>query len=181
MLLLLALPCIPPVAAEEFPAGGFLDTDGQVHAPLATGKITTLIFISPDCPISNAYAPELNRIVAEYSAKGGAFFLVHADPQVSAETARKHAAEYGYRCPVLLDPRQTLVHRTGVTVTPEAAVFATDGALLYRGRIDDWYADLGKRRATPRTRDLRDALDAALAGKPVPTATTAAIGCFIPK
>jgi hypothetical protein len=53
-------------------------------------------------------------------------------------------------------------------VTPEVAVVGPGGALLYRGRIDDLWSDYGKRRQEPTTRDLRAALDAALAGRPTP-------------
>jgi hypothetical protein len=53
--------------------------------------------------------------------------------------------------------------------------------VLYRGRIDDRVADFGKRRVEPTRRDLRLALDAILAGKPVPARRTKAVGCYIPE
>jgi len=56
----------------------------------------------------------------------------------------------------------------------------TDGERKYLGRIDDLYADLGKRRARATSLDLRDALDAVLADRPVPRPVTQAVGCFIP-
>src|SRR5262249_38688129 len=135
----------------------------------------------PDCPISNAYAPEIKRICANYAPKKVATFIVHADPDVSAAAAKKHARDYGLPGPVLLDPAHVLVRRTGVTRAPEVAVLAPDGKIAYRGRIDDWYVDYGKRRAEPAQRDLRNALDAILAGKPVPRATTPALGCDLPE
>ena len=49
-------------------------------------------------------------------------------------------------------------------MSPEAAVFAADGSIKYRGRINDLYVDLGKKRNAATTHDLRDALDAVLAG-----------------
>jgi hypothetical protein len=56
----------------------------------------------------------------------------------------------------------------------------TPGGLAYRGRIDDLYPELGKKRAAPTKRDLREALAAVLAGKPVPVPRTEAVGCSIP-
>ena len=53
--------------------------------------------------------------------------------------------------------------------------------VLYRGRIDDLYADLGKKRRQARTRDLRAALDAVLSGRAVKNPTTTAVGCYIPE
>src|SRR5262249_20718566 len=114
-------------------------------------------------------------------AKEVAAFIVHADPDVTAAQARKHAKEYGLPCPVLLDPTHVLVKRTGVSKAPEVAVLGPDGKVEYRGRIDDLYADYGNRRAKPTQHDLRNALDAILAGKPVHRATTEAIGCDIPE
>jgi hypothetical protein len=161
----------------------YRDLDGRAHTPLAQPdkKATVFIFILPDCPISNAYAPEIKRICKDYESKKIAVFLIHADPDVTAEQAKKHAKEYGYTCPVLLDPTQVLVKRTGVTIAPEVAVLGSDGKALYRGRIDDWYVEVGKRRAEPTQRDLRNALDAILQGKAPPITLTKAIGCYLPE
>jgi hypothetical protein len=52
-------------------------------------------------------------------------------------------------------------------------------AVLYRGRIDDRYAELGRERPTPTTHDLEDALKAAIAGKPVAVKETRAVGCIL--
>jgi thiol-disulfide isomerase/thioredoxin len=158
-----------------------VDTRGREHKPLVQPdkKVTVLFFVLPDCPISNAYAPEIKRIAAEYAKKQVAAFVVYADPDLSAEDAKKHVAEYGFEFPAIRDTSLALVKHTGVTVAPEVVVVGPNGKRLYRGRIDDLYADYGKRRAQPSRRDLRDALDAILAGKPVPRETTKAVGCFI--
>jgi len=150
------------------------------HAPLPSGKgkrAVVLLFIARDCPISNSYAPEIKRIMARYTPEGVAFTLVYPDTSLAA--AKEHAKGYGYTCPILLDPKHRLARRAGATVTPEAAVFAPNGKLLYRGRIDDLYFGLGQRRFTAATHDLREALDSVLSGKPVSTPRTKAIGCFI--
>jgi peroxiredoxin len=159
------------------------DVDGQTHKPLSLKdkKATVLFFLLPDCPISNAYAPTIKRICADYESKKIAAFVVHADPDVTAERAKKHAKEYGLPCPVLLDPAHVLVKKTGATRAPEVAVLGPDQKVLYRGRIDNWYADYGKRRGEPTQHDLRNALDAILAGKAVATPTTEVIGCFLPE
>ncbi len=88
--------------------------------------------------------PEVNRICRAYGAGGIRFYLVHADAELSVAEAAKHAAEYGYSSPVLMDRKHELVETLGVTTTPEVAVVTRDGAIAYRGRIDDRYAALGK-------------------------------------
>jgi hypothetical protein len=159
------------------------DLTGQKQTPLSVpdSKVTVLFFVLPDCPISNAHAPEVNRIVDEYSKKGVASFIVYVDPDLSEADAKTHATDFGYRCPVIRDASLELVKATDVTIAPEVAVLGPDGKRLYRGRINNLYAGLGKRRAKATQNDLRDALDAILADKPVAQETTTAIGCYIPK
>jgi len=152
---------------------------GDPLANTAGKKAVVLLFIARDCPVSNSYAPEIKRIVARYTPEKIAFYLVYPDPDTSPAAARQHAKEYGYTCPLLLDPVHRLVHKAGATVTPEVAVFSPGGKLLYQGRIDDLYLGFGQRRYAATHHDLRDALDAVLASRPVPTRRTQAIGCFI--
>jgi hypothetical protein len=64
-------------------------------------------------------------------------------------------------------------------VTPEAAIFGRDRQLLYHGRIDDQYVELGRARRRPTTHDLESALEAVLAGRKVAPAGPPAVGCSI--
>ena len=158
-----------------------IDIAGTARAPLdlGTAKAVVVIFISVDCPISNGYAPEIIRMCKDFEPKGACFYLVHADPQLSDPDAKKHADEYGYTCPVLVDRKHELVRRLGVKATPEAAIVNPAGEILYRGRVDDLYAGLGRRRYEATQHDLRDALSEVLAGRPVKTPRTVAVGCAI--
>jgi peroxiredoxin len=144
-------------------------------------KAVAFVFILADCPICNAYVPELNRLHAAFASRGVWLVLVHADATVAADKAREHAREFALQMPVVLDPKHDLVNKAGATIAPEAAVFSPAGELLYRGRIDNQYAGLGKRRAVVTAHDLQDALEAVLAGKPIPEPRTVAIGCPIPE
>jgi hypothetical protein len=174
-----ALPAARPAAAPPVTAS---DLDGKQVQPLQAGaaKASVLFFLTPDCPISNSYAPEINALVQENADRPLRFYAVYIDPDLSAAAARKHAAAFGYRCPVLLDPRRQLVAATGVTTTPEVAVVTADGRIAYRGRIDDRYPQIGVHRQAPTRRDLDAALAAVLADQPVPTPRTTAVGCAIP-
>ena len=159
------------------------DVDGKAQQPLAdAGQVATvLFFVLHDCPIANGYAPEISRIAQEYRGRGVRAFVIYGEDDLSPADAKKHAREYAYRCPVLLDPKRALIAAAGATVSPEAAVFSAKGVLLYRGRIDDRAIAPGKHRAEPHERDLRTALDAILAGKPVRERFTRAIGCYLPQ
>jgi hypothetical protein len=91
--------------------------------------------------------------------------------------ARRHASEYGYESAVRVDAGRVLSRQHGITVTPEAVVLGADGARVYRGRIDDRYLAPGQYRMKPTTRELRDAIEAVLAGRPVVVAEMKAAGC----
>ena len=143
-------------------------------------KAIVLIFTSTDCPISNRYAPELRRIAEAFRSKGMAFRLVYPSPSEDARSIREHMTAYSYTgvFESFRDPRLELVKLTGARVTPEAVVVA-GGKVVYRGRIDDRYVDLGRERPAPTRRDLFEALTAIAAGKPVAQPATQAVGCFI--
>jgi hypothetical protein len=155
------------------------DTNGVRHRPLELHdqKAVVLIFVGVECPISNSYAPEINRIIKDFKDKGVDFYIVYSDPDVSVDSAKKHAKDFGYTCPGLLDPKQALLNKVKATVTPEAAVVDGQGNVLYLGRIDNWYEDFGKQRYSATVHDLRDALDEIVSGKKVTTPVTRAVGC----
>jgi len=157
----------------------FKDLDDVARRPLeVAGKAATvLVFYWHDCPISNSYAPELNRLRASHT--NFAFYIVQVDPELTAAAAREHARIYDLRVPVLLDPQHRLIKLLHATVTPETVVVGKDGRILYRGRIDDSYAAPGKKRATVTHHDLGDALDAITAGHPIKTRETSPVGCLI--
>jgi len=156
------------------------DIRGAAHTLPEPGKrATVLIFIAHDCPICNSYAPEIGRLAAKYNPRGISFDLVYAEPGFTNADAVAHEKAYSYTLPAFTSPWRTLVRAAGVTATPEAVALAPDGRILYRGRINDQYADLGVRRPHSPSADLASALDDILSGKPVLTARTKAIGCYI--
>ena len=158
------------------------DVDGGQHSERdwRQSKAAVFFFIATECPISNRYAPEVNRIVADYGSKGIAFFAVQSDPDLQAEEARKHSQQFGYQFPVLLDPEQNLAYRLRVVSTPTAVIVSPKGVILYQGRIDNRYLDFGKYRDAGIKPDLRFALDTVIAGKPVAEPFTKSIGCILP-
>lgn len=155
--------------------------DGKPADPFARSpaKLLAFVFARTDCPVSNVYAPEIQRLHQEFAPQGVEFWLVYPDRDETPEMIKRHLAEFKYPCAALRDPGLGFTKRARVNMTPEVALFRPSGELLYHGRIDDRYADFGKVRPAPTCRDLSIALAAALAGKPVPRATGPATGCFI--
>jgi hypothetical protein len=145
----------------------------------APARARVLLFVRTDCPITNRYAPELQRVAEEFSGRGVRFWLVYPDATETDAGIRAHIEEYRFPGEAVRDPRHELVRRAHATVAPEAAVFDEAGKLIYHGRIDDRYVDIGKARPAARRHDLENAIAAVLAGKPVAESETRAVGCSL--
>lgn len=156
--------------------------DGRSYQPLVVGghRAAVLVFVLQDCPICNGYAPQIERLASQFTPKGVAFYLVHVDPTLTMEAARKHAADYRYSIPVMIDRRHDLVGQLGITNVPTAVVLGGDGQVKYQGRIDDQYVSIGKARNVVTRYDLHDAIEATVEGRPVSESRTRSIGCAVP-
>ena len=174
---IITVACLNMSAAS--PATG-VDLAGKQVDPLRSnpGKVVVLVFIRTDCPISNRYAPTIQRISASYAGKA-VFWLVYPDKIESSAAIEQHLREYGYKLPALHDPQHALVKLGQAEVTPDVAVFDPSGQLVYHGRIDNWYVSFGHARPAPTTHELDDAIQAALKGNKPPVATADGIGCYI--
>src|SRR5579875_3969618 len=168
------------LCAASAPLTGVADLNGQSKNPFSSdARARVFLFVRSDCPITNRYAPELQRIAAEFASRHVDFWIVYPDPTENAQRIRNHIAEYHLPGTPLRDPEHILVKRAEATIAPEAAVFNASGQLEYHGRIDDRYVDIGKTRPAPQTHDLEDAIQAVLAGKAVAHPATQAVGCWL--
>ena len=157
------------------------DLAGQSFDPFDTAGVKAIVFlfVSTDCPISNRYAPEIRRVKEKFARAGVRLWLVYDDPDTSADAIKKHLHDYQLPPEALRDPQHGLVRLSQAHVTPEAAVFLPGRQLVYHGRIDNRYADLGKERPEATQHDLEDVLEAVVHGKPVPYPTARDVGCYI--
>ena len=169
-------------AAAIFAASSdsFVGMDGSAHHPFASAaRARIFLFVRTDCPITNRYAPELQRISKEFTVRGVDFWLVYPDPAATPQGIRDHVAQYSFPGMVLRDPHHQLVKLARATIAPEAAVFDQAGHLVYHGRIDDQWLNPGRARPAAQTHDLEDAISAVLAGRPPAQAETHAVGCWL--
>jgi hypothetical protein len=167
-------------ALQTIPGEFAEDLDGKPVDPIAMsrGALTVLVFIRTDCPISNRYAPEIQRLSQEFR-KQAKFWLIYPEKAESASRIREHGEEFHYMMPALRDVHHSLVTRAQATITPEVAVFERSGKLIYHGRIDNWYEELGRSRAKPTTHELEDAIRKTVAGETISAAHANAVGCYI--
>jgi peroxiredoxin len=142
---------------------------------LATHKAVAVLFIATKCPVSNAYNDRMAALGKEYAAKGIALVGINSNRTEPASEVAAHAKEHGFTFPVVKDEGNKVADAYGATHTPEVYVVSPKGDLLYHGRIDESQDD----PRNVRSPDLRNALDAVLAGRPVPAPVTKAFGCSI--
>ncbi|MFZ0420969.1 MAG: redoxin family protein [Candidatus Sulfotelmatobacter sp.] len=156
------------------------DLDGNAVDPLqaASGKIVVLVFLRRDCPVSSRYAPVIRQI-SEQHERDASFWLVFPDKTETSQTIQQYLHEYSYRLPALRDPEHALVKLAQVQITPEVAVFNRSHQLIYDGRIDNRYVDLGRSRAAPSTHELDDAIQTAAVGKTPAVKQVRGVGCYI--
>ena len=156
------------------------DLDGKAVDPFKSsdGRIVVLFFVRTDCPISNRYVPAIQKLYENFRGKAD-FWLVYPDAGETAARIRAHDQEFHLTIPALRDVGRELVKRSRASITPESAVFASNGKLMYHGRIDNWYQDFGRSRSAPTSHELEDAIRKTLDGNPMIPDHADAVGCYI--
>jgi peroxiredoxin/mono/diheme cytochrome c family protein len=147
-------------------------------AGLAGEKATVVVFLSFDCPNSNGYTPTLIDLHKEFGSKGVKLVGI-SETELTADELKAKVKEYSLPFPVFADPKQAVADAFKAKITPEAFVLDHNLVMRYRGRIDNQYTDRLKRNPKVTDHDLRNALEDQLAGKPVRTPVTTAVGCPI--
>ena len=165
--------------------------DGKIHklSEYAKAKILAVVFECDSCPVSQLYETRLEKLYHDYRDKG--FVLVainpnnpnslrldeenHTDVGESLDDMKVRAAVQHFDYPYLYDgDKQAVVVKYGPIATPHIFIFDQGRKLQYEGRIDDNVQD-----SLVKSQDARNAIDALLAGQPVPVATTPSSGCSI--
>jgi peroxiredoxin len=152
------------------------DVDGKKHtlASLKGEKGTVLIFVAVQCPVSNAYNERMEKLAQDYKARGINVVGINANSTESTEDVKHHAAEHHLTFTILKDRDNKIADMLGAQHTPEAYLLDTGNKLLYHGRIDN-----SRNAGGISSNDLRDAIDATLAGQPVKNTYVRAFGCSI--
>ena len=137
-------------------------------------KAVVLMFIATECPVSNAYNDRMAALAKDYSSKDVAVIGINANRAEDTARIAEHAKEHGLSFTILKDVDNVQADRFGAQVTPETFVFDKSWTLRYHGRIDD-----NQKGDNIQSQDLRNALEAVLAGKEVAVKETKAFGCTI--
>jgi peroxiredoxin len=180
-----------PILAIGSPAPDFAlpGVDGKIHklADYSSAKILAVVFECNHCPVSQLYESRIEKLYREYKNKSVAFVAInpnnpksirlnelgYTDVTDSLDEMRIRKAFRNIEWPYLYDGEtQGVSIKFGVVATPHIYLFDQARKLQYQGRIDD-----NQREELVKTQDARNALEAMLAGKPVPVTDTNAFGC----
>ena len=163
--------------------------DGKTHKASEYGgsKALAIVFESNHCPVSQLYEERIEKLYEDYRNKGVRLVAInpnnpktvrldelgYTDVTDSLPEMKLRARFRGIDWPYLYDgDTQAVSIKFGAVATPHIFLFDQDRKLRYQGRIDD-----NQRPELVKSHDARNALDAMLAGKPVPVAETTAFGC----
>jgi len=166
----------PPIIGSTIADFTLPDASGAAHtlASLHGSKGTVLIFIATQCPVSNGYNERMEKLAQDFKARGINVIGINANSTESAADVKDHAAKNNLTFTILKDNGNKVADQLGATRTPEAYFLDAGNKLLYHGRIDN-----SRDITQVNSSELRDALEATLAGKPVAKATANAFGCSI--
>ncbi|HXG27883.1 MAG TPA: thioredoxin family protein [Nevskiales bacterium] len=148
---------------------------------LKSDRATVVMFICNHCPYVKHVNPELIRLARDYQPKGVSFIAISSNdaanyPEDAPEKMRETAQRLGYPFPYLYDESQDVARAYQAACTPDLYVFDGNLQLVYRGRLDGSTPG----NEVPLTgQDLRAALDAVLAGRPVNPDQKPSMGCNI--
>ena len=140
--------------------------------------LRVLIFLETECPISQKTTGRIQALADAYAGRV-TFNAVYPSETVTRREVAAFGRAYALRLTPRLDPAHRLVRQYGATTTPEVILMTQTGQILYRGSVDNQFYALGKYRPAPTEFYLRDAIEAALLGRPVPVAYAKPVGCLI--
>ena len=163
-------------AAPDFSLPAASGAQGSVALKDLVGKNKGVVvfFVSTKCPYSNAYQARMNALASEYASKGIAVVGINSNKSEPASEVAEHSKKKAVTFPVLKDEGNRIADAYEANHTPEAYLIDAKGNLVYHGRIDE-----SQDEKDARSHDLKNAVNALLAGKPVPVAETKAFGCSI--
>jgi cytochrome oxidase Cu insertion factor (SCO1/SenC/PrrC family) len=174
---------MPAPGFENLPA-----TDGKNYS-ISDFKedVLVVVFLANHCPWVRGNDPDLIKLVNDYKGKSVHVVAIGVNLQRDdiLPAMKERAAKSGYNFVYLHDATQQTGRRYGATHTPEYFVLNKERKIVYTGLLTnspalaEYDGSLHYTRGTPKQFYVRDAIDAALAGKAVTVAETAPQGCTV--
>jgi len=148
---------------------------------LKSDTASVIMFICNHCPFVKHVQTGLVKLTNDYIPKGISFVAISSNdvvayPDDSPQRMKEVAKQFGYPFPYLYDESQAIARAYGAACTPDFYIFDKDLRCVYRGQMDD---SRPSNEIAVTGKDIRVALDAILAGKPVSEDQKPSIGCNI--
>lgn len=145
-----------------------------------TTPLIVYIFIHESCRISQYYTLTLKELHQTYGNEHIQFKGVFPNQSTKEADMLAFQEKYNLDFPMVFDKDQALTQQLGATITPEVIVVHSQSQeIIYKGRIDNAYFRVGKRRQITTSHELKEVLEANKVGKLVGAKAQPAIGCFI--
>lgn len=146
----------------------------------SSDTLDVYFFLLEDCKITQAYTQTMNTMYAQYNSETVRFVALFPNSLSNEETIAEFNAKYHLNLPLQVDASADIAESFGVTVTPEVILYNRNkDEVLYKGRIDNMFERIGKKRRVITEHNLEDAIKAAMNGQSVSNKETTAIGCFL--
>ena len=151
-----------------------------IHSLSGQQKYDVFIFLHDECLISQYYTLTLNDLHKEYASKNIRFVGIFPNKISSKEDITSFRNKYNLKFDLIKDVDFLLTNKLGATVTPEVFVMEVDSEeIIYKGRIDNSYFRVGKRRTITSSSELEDVLVALKNDEEVLVENTSSVGCII--
>jgi thiol-disulfide isomerase/thioredoxin len=181
--------CGPHAAGQDFLQNNYFSPSEIAQAKLtAVGKkrkeiffsspLSVFVLLSPECPLCKNYSTVLNKINGQFSGDLSVYGIVPGKAY-SAKEISKFIKDYKINFPVYVDSKKELTTYIKGTVTPEVILMNQQGEVIYRGAIDDWVSDLGKKKLVVSNEYLKTAIKQYLQNQTVSIKSVEPIGCLI--
>lgn len=152
---------------------------GLMGSPKELNVLHVFIFYSPDCPICIKHTKTLKDMVKQFSQEKISYYLIFPGIHYSKSYIRKFQKKYQFQLPAFLDENYRVSKAFNATVTPEVFVTDSNYEILYSGKIDNWFENIGVRRKIITEHYLKDAILSGLKGIQPIIRRTEPVGCFI--
>ncbi|MBI3233904.1 MAG: redoxin domain-containing protein [Bacteroidetes bacterium] len=146
---------------------------------LRKNKASVLIFLSESCPICQKYSPALRKLYKDFSSENIAFYGVFPSMFIVQDSVVTFSKKFNIPFTMLIDSNQEITNILKARITPEVFVLSEEGKILYKGRIDNMFPAIGRKRFAATSHELQDALSAVISKAAVQVKETEPIGCFI--
>lgn len=176
-------------AAQDFVQNNYFDPSEIAKTKLTavdkkgkeisfTSQLNLFVLLSPECPLCKNYSIVLNKIKEQFSGDLSVYGIVPGKAY-SVKDVNGFIKDYKITFPVYIDTKKELTGYINGTITPEVVLMTKQGAVIYRGAIDDWVSDLGKKKLVVSNEYLKTAIKEYLQNQTVSIKSVAPKGCLI--